>query len=105
MHALQGFGVGFLLQLNRIKAVDGKTTLLEFCLEHAMDQSATLPAMATALTRLQPASRFKIKDFKTAMEELQSGYKQAKAAIRDATQLASEQSAEQAEEVRMALLC
>lgn len=102
MPHLQGFDVGFLLKLNDIKAVDGKTTLLQFCIEQAMDQSPTLAAMPATFTHLKPACRLQITAVTSIMAELHQGHKQAKAAVLAAMQVALQQPKDGADKVRTA---
>lgn len=102
MRALQGFGMCFLLKLKDNKAVDTKTTLLQFCTEQAMDQSQTLAALPSELKHLKPASRLEIFAVTSTMADLHAGGTQAKAAVLATTQLESQQTKEGADKVRIA---
>lgn len=83
---MQGFKIDFLLKLHDVKATDRKTSLLQFCIEQAMDKSPTLQTMAAELSHVKPAARLQITAVSTMMAELQTGLNQCKEATLIASQ-------------------
>jgi Formin Homology 2 Domain len=70
---LQGFKIGILLKLEDIKATDRTTTLLQFCVGQAADQSDTVLSMAAQLPHVRPAAKLHVTAIDTLLGELATG--------------------------------